>query len=268
MLDVLAALRAMGSPEMCGQVTAVLSQVYFVEGRVCGTIHGDTQRRFPDGRRITTSAIYVGYEALGHQLIRTDSGSLYLIASWWSHSEAWKTLPLGSGIHPLYFAFTVEPDTHSDFSNDVENANEQELKLIQVGLPNQQRDRSVMIADDALSDPDQARKERNSHIFQLALHLDRGYLERTLELAQETFMVQEQTKVLIECTRRMPDPHLLPLLALGYLPEWQSILVLDGQFNVSQKATDHLAISLLAVLPTDDLYEGLRDLRFQIDLGV
>lgn len=268
MLDVLAALRAMASPELRGQVTAVLSQVYFVEGRVSGTIHGDTQRRFPNGRRITTSAIYVGYEALGHQLIRTDSGSLYLIASWWSHSEAWKTLPLEAGIHPLYFAFTVEPDTHSDFSNDVENANEQELKLIQVGLPNQRSQRSIAVVDEAQMDHGQATNERNSQIFQLAIQLDRELLERAMESARDTFMAQEQTKVLIECTRRMPDPHLLPLLTFGYLPEWQSILVLDGQFNVSQKATDHLAISLLAVLPTDSLYEGLRDLRFQIDLGV
>lgn len=117
-------------------------------------------------------------------------------------------------------------------------------------------------------DHDQATNERNSKVFQLALQLDRELLDRTLESAQETFMAQEQTKVLIECTRRMPDPHLLPLLTLGYLPEWQSILVLDGQFNVSQKATDHLAISLLTVLPTGGLGDELRDLRFQIDLGV
>lgn len=44
---------------------------------------------------------------------------------------------------------------------------------------------------------------------------------------------------------------------LGYLPEWQSVLVLEGQFNVSRQATDHLVISLLAVLPTEGLGDEL-----------
>lgn len=268
MLDVIKALRAMVALPFRDQVSAVMSQVYLLNGHLCGDVHGDKKKRFRDGTRIISSRINFGFEISGHRIFLTQSGSIYLVASWRSFDEPWAGLDFSEVVSPVDLMFPADPERQPDFENDIELAVGEEVALIKVGLPNQRRQRSIAVVDEAQMDHGQTTNERNSQIFQLAIQLDREYLERTLELAQATFMAQEQTKVLIECTKRMPDPHLLPLLTLGYLPEWQCILVLDGQFNVSQKATDHLALSLLAVLPTDGLYEGLRDLRFQIDLGV
>lgn len=268
MLDVMTALRAMVSLPFRDQVSAVMSQVYLLNGHLCGDIHGDKEKRFLDGTRIISSRINFGFEVFGQRIFLTQSGSIYLVASWRSFDELWAGLDFSEVVSPVDLMFPADPERQPDFENDIELATGEEVALIKVGLPNQRRQRSIAVVDETLIDHDQTTSERNSQIFQLALQLDRGHLENTLESVRETFMAQAQTKVLIECTRRMPDPHLLPLLTLGYLPEWQSILVLDGQFNVSQKATDHLAISLLTVLPTDVLADELRDLRFQIDLGV
>lgn len=268
MLDVIKALRAMVSLPFRDQVSAVMSQVYLLNGHLSGDIHGDKEKRFRDGTRIISSRINFGFEVSGHRLFLTQSGSIYLVASWRSFDEPWAGLDFSEVVSPVDLMFPADPERQPDFENDIELAAGEEVALIKVGLPNQRRQRSIAVVNEAQMDHGQTTSERNSQIFKLAIQLDRELLESTLESARERFMAQEQTKVLIECTRRTPDPHLLPLLPFGYLPEWQSILVLDGQFNVSQKATDHLAISLLAILPTDSLYERLRDLRFQIDLGV
>lgn len=269
MLDVLTAIRDMMNLPFRGQVTAIMSQVYLVNGRLSGEVHGDREKRFRDGVRMISSQINFGFEALGHQLFLTQSGSLYMVASWRRFDETKANLDFSEGVHPVDFLFTVNPDRQPDFESDIEIANEYEAKLIRVGLPNQRKHRAVTVQEDTVSTSEKPMIDRNFEIFQQALgKVELSKLQRTLESARDEFMEQEGTQVLIECTKRRPDPSLLTLVSLGYLPDWQSILVLDGQFNVSQSAANHLAISLLAVLPAEVLTDELRDLRFQIDLGI
>lgn len=269
MLDVIKALKNMHSLPFREQVTAVMSDVYLVNGHLSGEIHGDRNKRFRDATRIMSSPINFGFQALGYQLFLTQTGSLYMIASWRRFDEPWANLDFSEGVHPVDFVFTTDPDRQSDFKSDIEISSEDEAKLIRVGLPNQRKHRAVTVQEDTVSTSEKPMIDRNFEIFQQALgKVELSKLQRTLESARNEFMEREGTQVLIECTKRRPDPSLLTLVSLGYLPEWQSILVLDGQFNLSQSATNHLAISLLAVLPADALNDELRDLRFQIDLGV
>lgn len=268
MLDVLNAFRAMLSLPSQHQVTAIMNQVYLWNGHLCGEVHGDKEKRFRDGARMMSSRINFGFEISGHRLFLTQSGSLYLIASWRSFDEARDGLDFSNGIIPIDLMFSSDPERQPDFSNDVELANEDEVKLINVGLPNQRRCRAIATADEADITGDRTEAERNSTIFQLAHLMDPEELKSMLEQARDEFMAMEKTQVLIECTRRRPDPFFLPLLSLGYLPEWQAVLVLDGQFNVSAKATHHAAIRLLIALPVSALSDELRDLRFQVDVGV
>ncbi|WP_070888296.1 hypothetical protein [Pseudomonas argentinensis] len=267
MLDVLNAFRAMLSLPSQHQVTAIMSQVYLWNGHLCGEVHGDKEKRFRDGARMMSSRINFGFEISGHRLFLTQSGSLYLIASWRSFDGGRDGLDFSNGISPVDLMFRSDPERQPDFSNDVELANEDEVKLINVGLPNQRRCRTIATVDEADIKGDRV-EERNSTIFQLAHLMDPEELKSTLEQARDEFMAMEKTQVLIECTRRRPDPFFLPLLSLGYLPEWQAVLVLDGQFNVSAKATHHAAIRLLIALPVSALSDELRDLRFQVDVGV
>lgn len=269
MLDVMEAHRAMASLPFRDQVTAVMSQVYLLNGHLCGEVHGDKDKRFRDGARIISSPIKFGFEVSGHRLFLTRSGSLYLVASWWSFDEPWGGLDFSELVSPVDLMFPPGSERQPDFENDIELASEDEVKLIKVGLPNQRKARAITAHVEAGAPLITAETDNNSQIFQLANQLmDPEELKSTLETARDEFMALEKTQVLIEYTTRRLDPFFLPLLSMGYLPDWQSILVLDGQFNVSQKATDHLAISLLTVLPTDVLEGELRDLRFQIDLGV
>ncbi|MEK0364404.1 hypothetical protein [Pseudomonas sp. CBC3] len=246
-----------------------MSDVYFINGHLSGEIHGDRKKRFRDATRIMSSPVNFGFQALGHQLFLTQSGNLYMIASWRRFDEPLSNLDFSDGIHPVDFVFSIDPDRQRDFESDIEVAGQDEVKLIRVGLPNQRRHRAVTVQEDTVSTSEKPMIDRNFEIFQQALgKVELSKLQRTLESARDEFMEQEGTQVLIECTKRRPDPSLLTLVSLGYLPEWQSILVLDGQFNVSQSATNHLAIALLVVLPAEALNDELRDLRFQIDLGI
>lgn len=268
MLDVLNAFRAMQTLSSQHQVTAVMSQVYLWNGHLCGEVHGDKEKRFRDGARMMSSRINFGFVISGHQLFLTQSGSLYLIASWRAFDEAMDGLDFSDGISPVDLMFRSDPERQPDFSNDVELANEDEVKLIKVGLPNQRSRRTIATMDETDHTGDRVEAECNSTIFQLAHLMDPEELKSTLEQARDEFMALEKTQVLIECTRRRPDPFFLPLLSLGYLPEWQAVLVLDGQFNASAKATHHAAIRLLLALPVSALSDELRDLRFQVDVGV
>lgn len=268
MLDVLNAFRAMLSLPSQHQVTAIMSQVCLWNGHLCGEVYGDKEKRFREGARMMTSKINFGFEISGHRLFLTQSGRLYLIASWRSFDEARDGLDFSDGISPVDLMFRSDPERQPDFSNDIELANEDEVKLIKVGLPNQRSRRTIATVDDTDHTGDSAEAERNSTIFQLAHLMDPEELKSTLEQARDEFMAMEKTQVLIECTRRRPDPFFLALLSLGYLPEWQAVLVLDGQFNVSAKATHHAAIRLLIALPVSALSDELRDLRFQVDVGV
>ncbi|UFH49593.1 hypothetical protein [Pseudomonas sp. KNUC1026] len=243
-----------------------MSQVYVWNGYLCGEIHGDKEKRLRDGARIMSSRINFGFEIAGHRLFLTQSRSLYLVASWRSFDEAVDGLDFSEGISPIDLMFLADPDRQPDFSNEIELANEDEVKLIKVGLPNL-RSRRVIPASDEMGDPPEC--DRNAEIFRLAHDLmDPEELKTTLESARDDFMVLENTQVLIEYTTRRADPFFLRLLSLGYLPEWQSVLVLDGQFNVSTKATNHAAIRLLVALPACALSDELRDLKFQVDLGI
>ena len=268
MLDVLNAFRAMHTLSSQHQVTAIMSQVYLWNGHLCGEVHGDKEKRFRDGARMMSSRINFGFVISGHQLFLTQSGSLYLIASWRTFDEAMDGLDFSDGISPVDLMFSSDPERQPDFSDDIVLADQDEVKLIKIGLPNQRRRRTIATVDEPGLTGERAEAERNSKIFQLAHLMDPDVLRITLESARDEFMEMEKTQVLIECTRRCPDPFFLPLLSLGYLPEWQAVLVLDGQFNVSAKATHHAAIRLLLALPVSALSDELRDLRFQVDVGV
>ncbi len=260
------ALKASLLPSFHHQVTAVMSQVYLWNGHLCGEIHGDREKRFRDGTRIMSSKVIFGFEISGHRLFLTQSRSLYLVASWRRFDEAMDGLDFSEGISPIDLMFLADPERQPDFANEVELANEDEVKLIKAGLPNL-RGRRIIPTSDETDDP--LESKRNAKIFKLAHDLmDLEKLKTTLESARHEFMVLENTQVLIEYTTRRVDPFILRLLPLGYLPEWQCVLVLDGQFNVSTKATNHAAICLLVALPACALDDELRDLKFRVDLGV
>ncbi|ETU79900.1 hypothetical protein Q095_00353 [Pseudomonas aeruginosa PS50] len=243
-----------------------MSQAYLWNGHLCGEINGDREKRFRDGARFMSSRINFGFEISGHRLFLTQSRSLYLVASWRRFDEAVEGIDFSEGISPIDLMFLADPERQPDFSNEIELANEDEVKLIKVGLPNL-RSRRIIPASDETSDSPES--ERNAKIFKLAHDLmDPEELKTTLESARNEFMEMENTQVLIEYTARRADPFFLRLLSLGYLPEWQCVLVLDGQFNVSTKATNHAAICLLVALPTCALSDELRELKFQVDLGI
>lgn len=266
MLDVMNALRAALLPSLHNQATAVMSQVYLWNGHLCGEIHGDKEKRFRDGARIMSSKINFGFEISGHRLFLTQSRSLYLVASWRRFDEAVDGLDFSEGISPVDLMFLADPERQPDFSNEIELANEDEIRLIKAGLPNIHSRRTIPAPDEMGDSPE---SERNAKIFQLAHDLmDLEALKTTFESARNEFMEMENTQVLIEYTTHRPDPYFLRLLPLGYLPDWQCVLVLDGQFNVSTKATNHAANRLLVALPASALDDELRDLRFQVDLGV
>lgn len=266
MLDVMNALKTSLSPSFHRQVTAVMSQAYLWNGHLCGEVSGDREKRFRDGARIMSSQINFGFEISGHRFFLTQSRSLYLVASWRSFDEAIDGLDFSKGISHVDLMFLADPERQPDFTNETELANEDEIKLIKVGLPNLRSRRMIQASDDAGDSPE---SERNAKIFRLAHDLmDPEALKTTLQSARDGFMMLESTQVLIEYTASRPDPFFLRLLPLGYLPEWQCVLVLDGQFSVSTKATNHAAICLLVALPVGVLSDELRDLKFQIDLGI
>jgi hypothetical protein len=269
MLDVLNAFEELLDLDFKQQVTAVLSEVYMLNGHLCGEVFGDKSKRFKNGTRIMTSPVSFGIEVLGHQLYLTRTGSVYLVSSWRKFDETWKGMSFADGIHPIDFLLSTSPERGDDFSEDQEVTSSLETELIKMQIPKRRANRAIFLDAETGPDQEQIADELNSKIFELAtLHLDTGELAQKLEAAQRRIVLDTKSEVLIEYTKRHPDPFLLPLIALGFLPRWQAVLVLDGQFNVSRRATSDLANELLIVLPVEVLTEQLRERRMTLDLGL
>lgn len=270
MLDVIASLEHLVEVNFSGAVTAILSDSYLLNGCLSGEIFADKQKRFGNGKRIMTSPLNFAFEVTGYQFALTQSGNLYLIASWRQFDDAWAHLNFnGDGLHATDFLFRTDPERPIDFDNETDAVAAPETDLIKFEIPNRRSRRSIVAeAEPSTSDLITA-DERNSEIFQLALkNLDKSQLHAAFDSAQSRFVTDEKREVMIEYTKREPDAFLLPMIALGYVPRWQAVLVLDGQFNVSRKASGYLADELVAKLPMPILPEHLRDRRFQADLGL
>lgn len=269
MLDVMATFEKLVELKLNGVVTAILSDSYLINGHLSGEIFADKQKRFKNGKRILTSKLNFSFQVMEHQFALTHSGNLYAIASWRQFDETWIGATFQSDtFYALNFLLNLKPERPIDFVGDSDLADAPEAELIKYELPNRRSTRSISAEAESASDG-AAAEDRSSEIFELALqYLDKGELFSAFENARQRFFDDEKREVLIEYTTRDPDPFLLPMVALGFTPRWQGVLVLDGQFNVSQKATDYLADALLAKLPPQNIPLHLRDIRFQADLGL
>lgn len=269
MLDVLNAFEELLDLHFKQQVTAVLSEVYMLNGHLSGEVFGDKSKRFKNGTRIMTSEVNFGIEVSGHQLYLTRTGSVYLVSSWKKFDETWKRMSFADGIHPIDFLLGTSPERGDDFSEDQEVCRSLETELIKMQLPKRRANRAIFLEAETEPGHEQIADELNSTIFEFAtLHLVTDELVNKLEAAQRRIVLDTKSEVLIEYTKRLPDPFLLHLIALGFLPRWQAVLVLDGQFNVSRRAISELANELLIMLPVEVLTDQLRERRMGLDLGL